>query len=152
MPMRRSRHATSPASLAALLLVLLAACGSEPAADAPEGAVASAPPAAAAADAPAAGGPPPGRYVCRQYTTTMGYLTLTPGGEYEVSGVRGRYAYDPGTGAVDWQGGSYDEWNWDGTYEHVSRPEGDGRPDEEVIRLVGRDDGLRIDCFRMAEE
>ena len=35
-------------------------------------------------------------------------------------------------GAMNWQGGSYDEWGWDGTYEHVSRPDGDGRPDDQA--------------------
>ena len=132
---------------------LLAACG-------PDADPADAPPAGVAAttDAPAAGvpgsdaedGPPLGRYVCRQGMTTMGYLTLE-GDAYEVSGVRGGYRYDPATGAMNWEGGSYDEWGWDGTYEHVARPAGDGRPDEDVIRIVGEADGLKIDCYRMAE-
>lgn len=69
---------------------------------------------------------------------------------YETSGVRGQYSYDPSSGAMEWQGGSYDEWNWRGRYEHVSRPADDGRPDEDIIRLEG--DGLKIDCYLMKEE
>jgi hypothetical protein len=153
MPLPRSRRSFAPRLPGAALLLLLAACAGEsaPAADAPD---AAAPVATAAptGEAAAAGGPPIGRYVCRQHTTTMGYLTLEAGGAYEVSGVRGRYAYDPATGAVEWQGGSYDEWDWDGVYEHVARAEGDGRPDEDVIRLTSEADGLKIDCYKMAGE
>ncbi|HEX2190534.1 MAG TPA: hypothetical protein VHG51_16620, partial [Longimicrobiaceae bacterium] len=123
-----------------------AASGSDASAAAANGAAAAAP------DAVSPAGPPPGRYVCRQHTTTMGYLTLEEGGAYEVSGVRGRYGYDPATGALSWRGGSYDEWGWAGAYEHVARPAGDGRPDEDVVRLTSEADGLKIDCFRMADE
>lgn len=105
--------------------------------------------AAGGAAAGAAGGPTAGRYVCRQYTTTMGYLTIGPGGTYETAGVQRRYSWDPATGAIDWQGGSYDDWGWEGSFEHVQRPAGDGRPDEDIIRLEG--DGLQIACYRMAD-
>ena len=124
-----------------------------PGVDAPS--VAAAPPAEDQSGATAgetSGGPPLGRYVCRQYMTTMGYLTLAPGGVYEVSGVQGRYRFDPGSGDLIWEGGSYDEWDWDGTYEHVVRAEDDGRPDEHVIRIVSEADGLRINCYKMAED
>lgn len=104
----------------------------------------------ASATGAAASAPPLGKYVCRQYTTTMGYLTLRPGGVYEVSGVTGRYRYDAGSGVVEWDGGSYDDWDWAGRYEHVSRPAGDGRPDEDIIRLTSEADGLRIACYKMA--
>lgn len=151
-PSRSTRPVHSLA--AAALALLLAACGGEadPAAGAP-GSTAQSPdaPAATAQPAAAEGGPPLGRYVCRQGLTTMGYLALHAGGEYEVSGVRGRYRYDSASGAMNWDGGSYDEWGWDGTYEHVARPESDGRPDEDVIRIVSESDGLTIDCFKMAE-
>lgn len=134
--------------------MLLSGCGGEaaPASDAPDGAAEAADAPVAVAEPAAAAGPPLGRYVCRQYTTTMGYLTLGEGGTYETGGVEGRYAYDEATGALEWQGGSYDEWGWDGAYEHVARPEGDGRPDEDIIRLHSEADGLRIDCYLMAEE
>ena len=136
-----------------MFLMLASGCDDAPA-PAGDSAIADADSGAAIVSAaePAAGGPPLGRYVCRQYTTTMGYLTLEEGGAYEVSGVRGRYAFDPESGAMNWQGGSYDEWGWDGTYEHVSRPEGDGRPDEDIIRIVSQSDGLKIDCYKMGEE
>ena len=143
--------------LCGALVALLSGCAGEPSPTPEEGdgAVAAAGPAAAVQPGPGGGaageGPPPGRYVCRQYTTTMGYLTLEPGGAYEVSGVRGRYRFDAQTGALEWEGGSYDEWNWEGRYEKVTRPEGDGRPDEEIIRLTSEADGLKIDCYRMAE-
>jgi hypothetical protein len=142
-----------PYALCAALLALSLGCGEAPA---PDGGpsdleTSSADPAAPAPELAEAGGPPLGRYVCRQYTTTMGYLTLEEGGTYEVSGVRGRYRHDPQSGAMNWQGGSYDEWGWEGTYEHVARPEGDGRPDEDIIRLVGEADGLKIDCYKTAE-
>lgn len=135
-------------------LLLLAACGEEtaPAAETPQAAVSASEAAEPTPEPAAAGGPPLGRYVCRQYMTTMGYLSLQPGGAYEVSGVRGRYDFDPQTGAMEWQGGSYDEWNWQGRYEHVTRPEGDGRPDEDIIRLTSEADGLKIDCYKMAGE
>lgn len=156
--MLRSLHSSVPARAvaSAALAALLAACGGDeaPSADAsaaaPSADAAPSPPAAAAGEM-AAGGPPPGRYVCRQYTTTMGYLTIGADGSYEVSGVRGRYRHDPATGALEWEGGSYDEWGWEGRYEHVARPAGDGRPDEDVVRLVSESDGLKIDCFRMDE-
>jgi hypothetical protein len=105
------------------------------------------------AGSPAVGeGPPLGRYVCRQYMTTMGYLTLGPGGTYEVGGVTGRYRYDAGTGGLEWLGGSYAEWGWEGAYERVTRPPGDGRPDEDVVRLTSETDGLRINCYYMADQ
>ena len=96
--------------------------------------------------------PPLGKYVCRQYMTTIGYLTLLPGGTYEVSGVTGRYRYDAGTGEVEWLGGSYEEWGWEGVYERVTRQPGDGRPDEDVVRLTSEADGLRINCYYMADQ
>ena len=101
--------------------------------------------------APSSGGPPLGKYVCRQYKTTIAYVTLHPGGAYEISGVTGRYDYDAASGDVRWEGGSFDEWGWDGRYEHVRRPAGDGRPDEHVLRLASESDGLRINCYKMAE-
>lgn len=82
----------------------------------------------------------------------MGYLTLHPGGVYEVSGVTGSYRYDSGTGRLEWLDGSYAEWGWEGTYDHVSRPADDGRPDEDVIRLTSEADGLTIACYHMTED
>lgn len=153
MPVSTSPTPSVRSLAAAALAALLAACGgeAEPSTHAPESAAASSRAPATAEQASAEGGPPLGRYVCRQGLTTMGYLALHPGGEYEVSGVRGRFRYDPASGAMNWEGGSYDEWGWDGTYEHVARPQDDGRPDEDVIRIVSESDGLKIDCFKMAE-
>lgn len=151
MSVSRHLRVSAPRALCAGLFVLLTAC--EPAPDEGDGSAASPSSEPAAAEQVAsAGGPPAGRYVCRQYTTTMGYLTLEEGGEYEVSGVRGRYRYDDATGAMEWEGGSYDEWDWDGVYEHVDRPADDGRPDEDIVRLTSEADGLKIDCYKMAEE
>lgn len=149
LPRRSSLHLPGFA-----LVLLLAGCGEEsaPAAEASQQAVSASGGAEPAQEPSAAGGPPLGRYVCRQHMTTMGYLALQEGGSYEVGGVRGRYEFDPETGAMEWRGGSYDEWNWEGRYEHVARPEGDGRPDEDIIRLTSEADGLRIDCYKMAEE
>jgi hypothetical protein len=137
--LRLSRSTAAPL-LGSALLAALSACGAEPAPDA-----------ASPAGAALAEGPPPGRYVCRQHMTTFGYLMIREPGSYEVSGVRGGYEYDPRTGAMDWKGGSYDEWGWSGVYEHVVRPEGDGRPDEHMVRLASEADGLKIDCVRMEE-
>src|SRR5690606_25169581 len=50
--------------------------------------------------------PPLGRYVCRQYMTTIGWIDLTEDG-YSVNDVAGTYDYDPGSGAIEWQGGAY---------------------------------------------
>jgi hypothetical protein len=148
-----------------VLLALLTGCaspGSDPdpqvaaeQAASEAGSEVAAPPAVpeeAAASGATVGGPPAGRYVCRQYTTTFAYMTIGADGTYEISGVRGRFAHDAATGVITWDGGSFEEWEWDGRYEHVARSDGDGRPDEHVIRLVSEADGLRIDCFLMADE
>jgi hypothetical protein len=135
-------------------LLFLAACGDiqVAASQASQPAPANLPEVAPAEETSTTEGPPLGRYVCRQHTTTMGYLSLLEGGAYEMSGVRGEYLYDAESGAMEWRGGSFDEWQWDGTYDHVVRADDDGRPDEHVIRLRGRSDGLKIDCFKTAED
>lgn len=142
-------------SIGAAILLAVAACGPSEAQD--SAAETGSEPVAASsevASSPAAQheGPPLGKYVCRQYMTTMGYLTLEDGGFYEVSGVRGRYAYDSATGEVVWEGGSYDEWDWTATYEHVVRPPEDGRPEEWILRVRDEAHGLKIDCFLMRDE
>lgn len=122
-----------------------------PAEPAPPPPAPAAPSASDVASAEQAAAPPLGKYVCRQYMTTIAYVTLQPGGTYEIAGVTGRYRHDAATGEVVWDGGSFDEWGWAARYEHVRRPEGDGRPDEHILRVVSEGDGLRLDCFKMAE-
>ena len=117
----------------------------------PAAALASEPTAAPAEPAVPAGGPPLGKYVCRQYMTTIAYVTLQTGGTYEIAGVTGRYSYDAATGEMGWNGGSFDEWGWAARYEHVRRPAGDGRPDEHILRVASESDGLRLTCYKMAE-
>lgn len=109
-----------------------------------------APDAAPDAVAPdAAAGPPAGRYVCRQYMTTMGYLSLSPDGGYEVSNVEGRYRYHPDTGEVEWLSGSYEDWGWKARYDYRSAASLERPQDEHIIRMTDGQDKLRIDCFLM---
>lgn len=119
-----------------------------PAPSAPEPAAPSSPPPYGPA-LQAAGSPPAGRYVCRQYMTTMGYLTLDGKGGYEISGVRGQYRYSPASGEFEWLSGSYKDWKWSARYEYRS-PESLGRPDDEhIIRTTDDTGKLKIDCFLM---
>lgn len=100
-------------------------------------------------DAAADAGPPAGRYVCRQYMTTMGYLTLHPDGGYEVSDVEGRYRYHPDTGEVEWLSGSYEDWGWKARYDYRSAASLERPQDEHIIRMTDGQGELRIDCFLM---
>lgn len=108
---------------------------------------------AAAAPAPrpdrtrADGRPPLGRYVCRQYMTTIGYIQLGSG-SYTVNGVRGSYGFDGGNGLIRWNGGAYA--GWPARYEFS--PGGGGHAhDEHIIRMSDKTGRLKIDCFLMAE-
>ena len=93
------------------------------------------------------GRPPLGRYVCRQYMTTIGYIQLGSG-SYTVNGVRGGYSFDGGSGAIRWDGGAYA--GWPARYEFS--PAGTGHAhDEHIIRMTDESDRLRIDCFLMAQ-
>lgn len=93
------------------------------------------------------GRPPLGRYVCRQYMTTIGYIQLDAS-SYTVNGVRGSYSFDAGSGSVRWNGGAYA--GWPARYEFS--PAGAGHAhDEHIIRMTDETDRLRIDCFLMAE-
>lgn len=94
--------------------------------------------------------PPIGKYVCRQYMTTMGYLTLKNADTYEVSKVPGKYVFDSSTKEVVWKTGKYKEWDWKGVYE-VIPAEGE-RPEQYVIRITSEKDKLKINCYYMAEQ
>ena len=94
--------------------------------------------------------PPIGKYVCRQYMTTMGYLSLKNRDTYEVSKVIGKYSYDASTNQFDWKSGSYQKWGWEGKYEFV--PAEGERPAEHVIRIVGENGKLKINCYYMADQ
>lgn len=90
------------------------------------------------------GRPPLGRYVCRQYMTTIGYIQLGSGG-YTVNGVRGGYSLGAG-GAIRWNGGAYA--GWPARYEFS--PGGGGHAhDEHIIRMTDEAGRLKIDCFLM---
>jgi hypothetical protein len=108
------------------------------------------PSAAAPVTAPrsrAAGRPPLGRYVCRQYMTTIGYIQLGSG-SYTVNGVRGGYSLEEGSGAIRWNGGAYA--GWPARYEFS--PGGGGHAhDEHIIRMTDEAGRLKIDCFLMAQ-
>ncbi|MCP8885418.1 OB-fold putative lipoprotein [Devosia sp. XJ19-1] len=93
------------------------------------------------------GGPPVGRYVCRQYMTTIGWVDLNEG-TYGVNGVQGTYSFDLGTGAIVWQDGAYR--GWPAWFEYS--PAGSGHAhDEYIIRMTDETDTLRIDCFLTSE-
>ena len=93
------------------------------------------------------GRPPLGRYVCRQYMTTIGYIQLGSN-RYTVNGVGGSYTFDGGSGGIRWVGGAYA--GWPAHYEFS--PAGAGHAqDEHIIRMTDETDRLRIDCFLMAE-
>ena len=100
----------------------------------------------AAGEAPAAH-PPLGRYVCRQYMTTIGWIDLTEDA-YAVGEVRGGYSYDPENGLIRWEGGAYA--GWPARYEFS--PAGEGRAhDEHIIRMTDETGRLKIDCFLTAD-
>lgn len=100
----------------------------------------------AAGEAPAAH-PPLGRYVCRQYMTTIGWIDLTES-TYAVGDVEGGYSYDPANGEVEWNGGAY--VGWPARYE--LSPAGEGHAhDERIIRMTDETGKLKIDCFLTAE-
>ncbi|AVF02377.1 MULTISPECIES: hypothetical protein [Devosia] len=97
--------------------------------------------------APTYGGLPVGRYVCRQYMTTIGWIDLNEG-VYVVNGVEGTYSFDTGTGAIVWQDGAYR--GWPARFEYS--PAGSGHAhDEYIIRMTDETDTLRIDCFLTSE-
>jgi hypothetical protein len=108
-------------------------------------------PLGAAAQEPPADAPPLGKYVCRQGMTTINYHTLSSPGAYEVGGVAGSYAYDPATGEVQWQSGSYADWNYTGLYAHRTAASLGRAEDEHIIRLTDPTGALRVDCFLMAD-
>ncbi|MGR3593098.1 MAG: hypothetical protein ACU0BO_14130 [Limimaricola soesokkakensis] len=96
---------------------------------------------------PTNGRPPLGRYVCRQYMTTIGYIHLGSD-SYVVSGTSGSYNFDDGNGAVTWNGGAYA--GWPAKYEFS--PAGAGHAhDEHIIRMTDDTGRLTIDCFLMAD-
>jgi hypothetical protein len=87
--------------------------------------------------------PPLGRYVCRQYMTTIGWIELTKT-TYATGGVKGGYSYDPSSGAIAWNGGAYA--GWPARYEFS--PGGGGHAqDENIIRITDEAGALKIDCF-----
>lgn len=93
------------------------------------------------------GRPPLGRYVCRQYMTTIGYIQLGSG-SYTVNGVRGSYSFDERDGLIRWNGGAYA--GWPARYEFS--PAGAGHAqDERIIRMTDETGDLKIDCFLTAE-
>lgn len=93
------------------------------------------------------GGLPAGRYVCRQYMTTIGWIDLNEG-VYVVNGVQGTYSFDPGTGAIVWLDGAYR--GWPARFEYS--PAGSGHAhDEYIIRMTDETDTLRINCFLTSE-
>ncbi|QYX58073.1 hypothetical protein K1T73_06795 [Roseovarius sp. SCSIO 43702] len=97
--------------------------------------------------AQASGQPPFGRYVCRQYMTTIGYIDLGSG-SYAVNGVNGTYDLEQGSGYITWNGGAYA--GWPAKYEFS--PAGAGHAnDEHIIRMTDESGRLTIDCFLMAE-
>ena len=90
---------------------------------------------------------PLGRYVCRQYMTTIGWIDLNEG-SYVVNGVQGSYSFDRTTGFITWHGGAYQ--GWPARFEYS--PAGAGHAhDEYIIRMTDETDTLRIDCFLTAE-
>lgn len=102
------------AAFGVLVLALVAcnqAAGPTPAAAGSPRATSSAP----LASAPAAGGSEiaVGRYECQQFVTGsgwsyFGWVEIQPGGDYDSNGGGGTYAYDSGTGAVEFTGTLYD--------------------------------------------
>jgi hypothetical protein len=79
----------------------------------------------------------------------MGYLTLHPGGRYEVKGVEGRYRHHADTGEVEWLSGSYEDWGWKARYDYRSAASLERPQDEHIIRMTDDQGKLRIDCFLM---
>lgn len=93
------------------------------------------------------GRPPLGRYVCRQYMTTIGWIDLSEG-VYAVSGVQGAYSFDPTSGFIAWHDGAYA--GWPARYEFS--PAGAGHAhDEYIIRMTDEGGSLKIDCFLTSE-
>jgi len=81
--------------------------------------------------------------------TTLGYVTIKSNNTYEVSGVLGKYAYNPGSGEIVWKSGSYKEWGWKGKYELI--PSDGTRPQQHVIRLTSEADGLKMDGWYLTQ-
>ncbi|MAN77441.1 MAG: hypothetical protein CML24_09680 [Rhizobiales bacterium] len=93
------------------------------------------------------GQPPLGRYVCRQYMTTIGWIDLT-NATYLVGEVEGGYSFDPVSGYISWNGGAYA--GWPARYEFS--PAGAGHAhDENIIRMTDESGALKIDCFLVAD-
>lgn len=92
--------------------------------------------------------PPLGRYVCRQYMTTIGYIDLTAEG-YSIGSVKGGYAYDAESGEIEWRGGVYA--GWPARYELRSAESLGRAEDENIIRMTDEAGSLTIDCFLMKE-
>ena len=137
----------------ALILAAAAATACTEAGDAPDETRVVAPAHAAAQEAAqetrnTGAHPPLGRYVCRQYMTTIGYITLTPE-TYSVGEVRGGYDYDPASGEIAWQGGAYG--GWPARYEHRTAASLGRALPEEIIRMTDEEGRLKIDCFLMRD-
>ena len=87
--------------------------------------------------------PPLGRYVCRQYMATIGWIDLGESG-YAVGDVQGEYTYDTSNGEIEWQSGAYA--GWPARYEFSPAGEGHAH-DEYFIRMTDEAGALKIDCF-----
>lgn len=87
--------------------------------------------------------PPLGRYVCRQYMTTIGWIDLSESG-YSVAEVEGSYSYDRSSGDITWESGAYAGW----PARNEFSPAGEGHAhDESIIRMTDETGDLKIDRF-----
>ena len=130
------------AIVAVVLTAALAACQGEEPAGAADAQDSTRIAGTTAAEASAAH-PPLGRYVCRQYMTTIGWIDLSEDA-YAVRDVRGGYSFDPASGAIEWDGGAYA--GWPARYEFSPAGEGHAH-DEDIIRMTDEGGELKIDCF-----
>ena len=82
------------------------------------------------------GGPPPGLYRCWAggfAHLPAGTLTLAPNGHYESyrPGGGGRYAYSPGTSAIEFINGDYHYWEYRGIFQRA--PQSSDHKDSIVL-------------------